>query len=61
MSCRASAGEKGEKVGTIGDDSGTIVDESGGESGRCGGGVTDKALGVAEPDDGGEGEESPGE
>lgn len=56
-----SAGEKGEKVAATGDDIGSIVEQSGGECGRRGGGVTDSALGVADPDDEPSGEESAGE
>lgn len=39
-------------MAVTGEESGTIVEHSGGEDGRCGGGVTDRALGVPGPEGG---------
>ena len=58
------AGENGEKVAAIGDETGMMVEDRGGDIGRWGGGgVTESALGVAHPDEGGDraGDESTGE
>lgn len=56
-----AVGEKGEKVALRGDDMGEMMEDKG--VGRCGGGVGDRARGVACPDEVGDrtGDDSRGE